>query len=190
MSVSPAPVPASQHSGADRAFFVFTAVFSTAALTLLAYILMVRKGGGLEGLDLRFMPAVNATLNTLAATCLTAGWLTIRRGSRRVHQWLMVGAFVASTVFLVGYLAYHYVHGDTKFAGVGAIRAVYFFILITHILLSVPVVPMALLAFYFAWRQSFTRHRKVTRLLAPIWLYVSVTGVLIYFLLRGSPTAV
>lgn len=187
MSAHASSAPASESSN-DRAFFLFTAVFSVVALSLIAYILLLRRGGDVAGLDLRFMPAVNAGLNSLAATLLTAGWMAIRRGERRVHQYLMVSAFVASTLFLVGYLAYHFVHGDTKFAGEGAIRAVYFFVLISHIVLSVPIVPMALLAFYFAWRKSFARHKKVTRVLAPIWLYVSVTGVLVYFLLRGSPT--
>jgi putative membrane protein len=183
------PTPAAPDAGADRAFFVFTAVFSAAALSLLAYILLLRDAGATATWNLRFMPAVNAGLNTAAATLLALGWRAIRKGERRQHQYLMVGAFVASSLFLVGYLAYHFVHGDTRFVGVGAVRAFYFFILISHILLSVPIVPMALLAFYFAWRQSFTRHRKVTRLLAPIWLYVSVTGVLIYVLLRASYAA-
>jgi len=98
----------------------------------------------------------------------------------------MVSTFAASSLFLVGYLAYHYVHGDTRYAGTGAMKAVYLIILATHVLLSMPVVPLALVAFYFAWRQDFRRHRKVTRWLAPMWLYVSVTGVVVFFMLRGS----
>jgi putative membrane protein len=175
--------PASRFS--DRTFYVFTGVVSAAALSLLAWLLLIRRGGA-EGVDLRFMPAVNASLNALSASLLLAGWVAIRRGARRLHQYLMVSTFAASSLFLVGYLAYHYVHGDTKYAGDGAMRAVYLLILASHVLLSMPVVPLALVAFYFAWRQDFRRHRKVTRWLAPIWLYVSVTGVVVYFLLRGS----
>jgi putative membrane protein len=100
----------------------------------------------------------------------------------------MVSAFAASALFLVCYLAYHYVHGDTRY--VGDWRALYLVILASHVLLSIPVVPMALVAFYFAWRKEFVRHRKVTRWLAPIWVYVSVTGVVVYFMLRGSMPAV
>jgi putative membrane protein len=170
----------------DRSFFVFTGVVSAAALAFLAYILLIRRGGPSGGMDLRFMPAVNASLNALSACLLTTGWVAVRRGARRVHQYLMVSAFVASGLFLVGYLAYHYVHGDTRYAGDGAMRAVYLTLLASHVLLSLFVVPGALVAFYFAWRKSFDRHRKVTRWLAPIWLYVSVTGVLIFFMLRGS----
>ncbi len=101
----------------------------------------------------------------------------------------MVLAVASSALFLVGYVAYHSVHGDTKFGGVGAIRTVYLSILATHVLLSMAVVPLVLTALYFAWRKQFLRHAKVTRVLFPIWLYVSVTGVVIFFMLGGYPTA-
>lgn len=172
----------------DRAFFVFTAVVSVAALSFLAWLLLVRRGGGMEGVNLRFLPAVNAGLNATAAALLIAGWVAVKRGARQVHQYLMVSAFVASSLFLVCYLTYHYVHGDTRY--VGDWRGLYLLILASHVLLSMPVVPMALLSFYFAWRKEFTRHRKVTRWLAPIWVYVSVTGVVVFFMLRGSIPAV
>ncbi|WP_224243092.1 DUF420 domain-containing protein [Hyalangium gracile] len=181
-----AQAPASRVT--DRTFYVFTGIVSAAALALLAWLLLIRRGGSV-GVDLRFMPAVNASLNALAASLLLAGWVAIKRGARRVHQYLMVSAFGASALFLVGYLAYHYVHGDTKYAGDGLGRTVYLAVLASHVVLSVPVLPMALVAFYFAWRKDFRRHRKVTRWLAPIWLYVSVTGVLVFFLLRGSMPA-
>jgi putative membrane protein len=178
-----AQAPASRIT--DRTFYVFTGVVSAAALSLLAWLLLIRRGGAV-GVDLRFMPAVNASLNALSACLLVAGWVAIKRGARRVHQYLMVSTFASSALFLVGYLAYHYVHGDTKYAGDGVMRGVYLTVLASHVLLSMPVVPLALVAFYFAWRQDFRRHRKVTKWLAPIWLYVSVTGVLVFFLLRGS----
>jgi len=169
---------------ADRTFFFFNALVSTVALGVLVWLLVLREGAA-EGLDLRAVPAINAALNATAATLLLGGWVAIRRGRRTLHKYLMVGAFVASTLFLIGYLAYHYVHGDTRYQGEGAARLIYFVVLVTHVLLSVPVVPMALSAFYFAWRQRFDRHRKVTRVLAPVWLYVSITGVLVYFMLHG-----
>lgn len=184
-----APSPAAPRLG-DRTFFVLIGAVSALALALLAYLLLVRRGGLVSGVDLRFMPAVNAALNASAAALLLAGWVAIRRGARRAHQRLMVAAFGASALFLVGYLAYHAVHGDTRYAGTGAARALYLLVLASHVLLSMAVVPGALLAFYFAWRGAFARHRRVTRWLAPVWLYVSVTGVLIYFMLRGSLPAV
>ena len=173
----------------DRTFCVFTGIVSVVALALLAYLLLIRRGGTTGGVDLRFMPAVNAGLNALAASLLVAGWVAIKRGARKVHQYLMISTFAASALFLVGYLAYHYVHGDTRYAGEGAMRVAYLVLLASHVLLSMPVVPMALVSFYFAWKQDFRRHRKVTRWLAPIWLYVSVTGVLVFFMLRGSMPA-
>lgn len=173
----------------DRTFFVFNAVVSTLALAFLAYILMVRRGaGGAGDVDLRFLPAVNAGFNATAAALLTAGWVAIRRGARRVHQYLMVSAFAASALFLVSYLVYHWVHGDTRYTGPA--RGLYLFILATHVLSSMAVVPGCLAAFWFAWRKRFERHKRVTRWLAPVWLYVSVTGVVIFFMLRGSVPAV
>ncbi|MEM1413286.1 MAG: DUF420 domain-containing protein [Myxococcota bacterium] len=175
-------------SSRDRAYFVAIALASVAALALLAWLLLLRKGDAGVGVDLRFMPAVNAGLNATAATLLLGGWVAIRQKRTALHRRLMVSAFLASTLFLVGYLTYHYVHGDTRY--VGPYRGAYLALLASHVLLSIPVVPMALLAFYFAWRQRFDAHKKVTRWLAPIWFYVSVTGVVVFFVLRGSAPAV
>mgnify|MGYP000313952273 CR=1 FL=1 len=172
----------------DRQFFVFNAIVSSLALAFIAYILLVRRAGPSGEIDLRFLPGVNAALNSLATVFLAAGWVAIKRRAVRVHKRLMVAAFAASALFLVSYLTYHYVHGDTKYQGEGTLRIVYFTILISHVLLSMAVVPMALSAFYFAWKRQFVRHRKLTRIALPIWLYVSVTGVVIYFMLRGGGT--
>ena len=190
LPASPASATAPADQAADRRFYVFTAIVTVAALGLLTWLLVVRKADPSAGIDLRFMPAVNASLNALSATLLTIGYVFIRRGERRRHQFMMVSAFASSTLFLVGYLGYHYVHGDTKFQGHGAVRAIYLLILATHILLSMFIVPGALTTFYFAWRKSFARHRRIARVLLPIWLYVSVTGVVIFFMLRGSAPAV
>jgi putative membrane protein len=102
-----------------------------------------------------------------------------------VHRVCMVTAFAMSTVFLVGYLSYHYVHGDTKYQGDGIGRALYFAVLASHIVLSITVVPGALTSFYLAFTKQFDRHRRLNRAFLPIWLYVSVTGVAIYFMLRA-----
>lgn len=174
---------ASPSRRADRTFYIFNAVFSAAAVSFIAYILM-RENPGTGSLDLSFVPAVNAVCNALSATCLVAGFLFIRRRSVQAHRLSMVAAFVFSAVFLVGYLGYHAVHGDTKFAGTGPLRTVYFSILISHILLSISVVPLALTSFYLAFRKAFDRHKRLNRWFLPIWLYVSVTGVIIFFMLR------
>lgn len=168
----------------DRTFFIFNAVLSVAALSLLSWLLLFH--GGLTGstVDLKFMPAVNAVLNGTAAVLLVAGRLAIRNKRVELHRYLMVSAFVASALFLVGYLAYHYVHGDTKFGGTGAVKAIYLAILLSHVLLSIGIVPMCLAAFWFAWKREFPLHTRVTRWLHPIWLYVSVTGVVVFLMLR------
>ncbi len=167
----------------DRSFWVFNAVVSTSAVSFLGWLLFVREGGGVHA-DLSFMPGVNAALNATSATLLLLGFAAIRSGRREVHKRLMVSAFAASAVFLVGYVLYHYAHGDTQYQGAGAIRTVYFTILITHVLLSIAMLPMILTTFYFASRERFSSHKRLARWTLPIWLYVSVTGVVIYFMLR------
>ena len=140
----------------------------------------VGKGGRIIAL----LPALNATLNTLSATCLVSGFIAIRRGKTQVHKRFMVTALVFSGLFLVSYLLYHHFHGDTQFTGTGLIRPIYFFILITHIVLSIVVLPMVLITVYHALRGSFTLHRRIARVTFPVWLYVSVTGVLVFLLLN------
>lgn len=169
---------------ADRTFYLFNALVSVVAVAFIAFILL-RERSGPEAADLSFMPAVNALCNALSALCLIAGYIAIRRRAVHVHRLLMVSAFALSTVFLVGYLSYHFVHGDTRFTGTGPVRLVYFAILISHILLSITVLPLALTSFYFAFTRSFARHRRLNRVFLPIWLYVSVTGVVIFFMLRA-----
>lgn len=179
MSAASPPSPSS-----DRAFYVFNAVISVAALSFLSWLLLFHRGVEGTSVNLRFLPAVNACLNGTAAALLVAGWVAIKRQRPDVHRYLMVSAFAASALFLVGYLAYHAVHGDTKYGGEGALRTVYLLVLASHVLLSIGVVPMCLAAFYFAWKKEFSRHTKVTRILHPVWLYVSVTGVVVFLMLR------
>jgi putative membrane protein len=170
---------------ADRAFYAFALAFSALALSVIAWLLLFRDGSGSTA-DVRSLPALNASLNATAAVLLTAGWLAIRRKNRVLHQRLMVSAFCVSAIFLASYLTYHYIHGDTKYPIDGAWRLFYLGMLASHVLLSLPVLPLALLAFWFAYRRDFVRHRKITRFLAPIWVYVSVTGVLVFLMLRSA----
>lgn len=173
---------------ADYGFAAFALIFSLIAVAIIAWILLGRSSVPADGgLDLSFLPAVNASLNAMAAALLTLGWWAIRRKNQALHQRSMLGAFAMSSLFLVSYLTYHYVHGDTRYpSSEGLDRTLYLVLLASHVILSVPVVPMALFAFYFAYRKQFVRHRKVTRWLAPIWLYVSVTGVLVFLVLRAK----
>ena len=130
-----------------------------------------------------WLPALNATLNATAALLLLSGYLFIRRGKVRQHRACMIAAFATSTVFLVSYLTYHAQAGSRPFQGVGAIRLVYFGVLLTHTVLAACVPVMAILTLSRALRGRFEKHVKIARWTLPIWLYVSVTGVLVYVLL-------
>ena len=169
---------------ADRTFFVWNAAVSTVAVAIIGYILGRDAAPG-GSIDLSFVPALNATCNALASLCLITGWVAIRRKAVQFHRLCMVTALAMSAIFLVGYLAYHYVHGDTKYAGGGPARIVYLAVLASHVILSITVVPGALTSFYFAFTKQFERHRRLNRVFLPIWLYVSVTGVLVFALLRA-----
>lgn len=130
-----------------------------------------------------FLPHVNAVLNSTSALLLLAGFRFIRNGRIQAHRNCQVTAVVTSTLFLVSYLTYHYHHGATRFAGQGLVRPLYFTILITHTILAVVIVPLIVVTLYRAARGDFIRHRRIARWTLPLWLYVSVTGVIVYLML-------
>jgi len=129
------------------------------------------------------LPAVNAILNGFSALLLLTGYVFIRNGQERAHRFCMLSAFITSTVFLVSYLTYHALHGSTPFTGQGPLRTVYFTILISHTILAAIVPPLALLTLWAAIRDRRARHRRLARWTLPIWLYVSITGVTVYWML-------
>ncbi len=128
-------------------------------------------------------PAVNATLNGVATVLLLAGWVAIKRGQRDLHRNIMVSALGVSAAFLVCYLFYHYHAGSKRFPDLGWIKTVYLVVLIPRIILAAVMVPMILKTFWHAWHEEWDAHRRIARITFPIWIYVSVTGVLIYFML-------
>ena len=128
-------------------------------------------------------PALNAALNASCAVLLTAGFFFIRRKNVPAHKLCMLLAFGVSTVFLVSYLTYHARHGSTRFPGTGPVRPIYFAILISHTLLAIVIPPLALRTLYLAWRNRIAEHRRIARRTLPLWLYVSVTGVVVYWML-------
>ncbi|MGI8835537.1 MAG: DUF420 domain-containing protein [Pyrinomonadaceae bacterium] len=130
-----------------------------------------------------YLPHVNAILNSTSAILLVVGYGFIRRGRINAHRNCQIAAVATSTLFLISYLTYHFYHGATKFSGQGIVRPVYFAILLTHTILAVVIVPMILLTLYRAARRDFIRHRRTARWTLPLWLYVSVTGVIIYLML-------
>ncbi len=133
--------------------------------------------------DLSILPTVNATLNGLAGMLLVAGFVSMRRGKIKVHRAFMLAAFTTSVLFLTSYLVYHFNFAFTRFPGVGLVRGIYFAILIPHVVLAATVVPLALITLSRGLRGRIPRHRRIARWTFPIWLYVSVTGVIVYVML-------
>ena len=128
-------------------------------------------------------PLLNACLNGTSALLIGSGFVAIRRRRIAVHKACMLAACATSVLFLVSYLLYHHQVGSTAFTGQGAIRVVYFTVLISHTILAVLIVPLVIMTVYRAWREQWLRHRRLARWTLPLWLYVSVTGVVIYVML-------
>lgn len=127
--------------------------------------------------------ALNATLNATSAILLAIGYAAIRTGKIKAHQRFMISAFVVSCAFLVSYVVYHYRVGHVVFQGQGVIRPIYFVLLTSHTILAVVIVPMILVTLRRAWLERFDKHRVIARWTAPLWFYVSVTGVVVYVML-------
>jgi putative membrane protein len=134
-------------------------------------------------MSLSDLPTLNAILNSISATLLMVGYVFIKRKNRNAHRNCMVAAFATSTLFLISYLIYHYNVGSVKFQGQGMVRTVYFAILLTHTILAVVIVPLILVTFSRAFKMWFDKHRAIARWTLPLWLYVSITGVVVYLML-------
>jgi uncharacterized membrane protein YozB (DUF420 family) len=134
-------------------------------------------------MDVRDLPTLNALLNTASGILLARGYWLIRRRRIEQHRWTMTAAFITSCLFLISYLVYHAAVGSVPFGRQGWIRPVYFTILITHVILAASIVPLALITLFRAWRGRFTEHRRIARWTFPLWMYVSVTGVVVYWML-------
>jgi putative membrane protein len=134
-------------------------------------------------MNLHQLPTLNACLNTIASIFLIMGWRAIKAGNSKLHKTCMTAALIASTLFLCSYVTYHFNVGRTYYQGEGVLRIIYFFILLTHTPLAVIIVPFCITAVIHAIKGNFEKHKRITTWLAPVWLYVSVTGVIIYAML-------
>ena len=130
-----------------------------------------------------YLPHLNACLNASSAILLFSGWRFIKARNVVAHRACQIGALIVSSLFLASYLTYHYNHGTTRFQGTGLARPLYFTILTTHTILAIVIVPLVALTFYRAFRNDFGRHRRIARITLPLWLYVSITGVIVYLML-------
>ena len=138
---------------------------------------------GYDVAPLPFLPPIYETTNGITAILLVFAVIAIKNGKRKTHEILMTGAIALSLAFLVMYVAYHMTTDSTTFGGEGSIRYIYFFILITHIILSIAVIPMVLITYVRALAKTFDKHKKIARITFPIWLYVAITGVVVYLMI-------
>ena len=148
-----------------------------------AFLILGPRPVGIEGaLDVSKLPLVNASLNGMTTILLVIGYILIRKKKRQQHKNIMLTAFGTSAAFLVSYVIYHWFKSGPK-QYTGAFPEIYFFILITHIILAAIIIPLALITLYRGWLDQLKKHRKIAKITLPLWLYVSVTGVVIYLML-------
>lgn len=173
--------PSNGVASSDRFWTIVIAIFSVVAVSGLAFILTASRPA--SRIDVSALPAINTLWNGTAAVLLVGAFIAIRRGKVAVHRGLVLAAFGASTLFLAGYLIYHGLSGGSR-QYTGPVPWLYYPILFSHIMLAVSILPLALITLRRGWT-FHPRHRAIARVTLPIWLYVSLTGVVVYFLLYG-----
>lgn len=182
----------------DKKFLYLIGFLSVATPLVIAVLFYMPKAADTTvGFDLYFLPRLNAVLNSTTALLLVIGYYFIRKGNRQYHITAMVTAFILSSLFLISYVVYHsyathtlfgdangdQVVSEAEILAVGFLRPLYQFILLSHILLSIIIVPLVLFSIYFGWRKQYVKHRKISKWTFPLWLYVAVTGVLVYLMI-------
>jgi putative membrane protein len=173
-----------ENNSLEQKFSKFIITVSILIPVVVAILFGIKlKDFGYNVEPLSFLPPIYATINGLTALVLIAAVIAIKNGKRKLHEKLMTSAIVLSVAFLVMYVAYHMTADSTKFGGEGTIRYVYFFILITHIFLSIITIPLVLITYVRALAQKFDSHKKIAKITFPIWLYVAVTGVVVYLMI-------
>ena len=170
----------------NRPAAIAIVAISLAAVAFLLWLLYVHHAPEAFRGRFRFLPELNAILNGLSAAALTVGFVFIRRREIVRHRAAMLTAFVFSSLFLVSYIANHAIHGDTVYPGHSTTRIVYLSILASHVLLSIVALPVVLLTFFLSLSGRFAQHKRLARWTFPLWLYVSVTGVVVYLMLHAA----
>ncbi|HEY6142598.1 MAG TPA: DUF420 domain-containing protein [Flavobacterium sp.] len=173
-----------KNNSLEQKFNKFIVIVSIVIPVVVAILFGVKlKDFGYEVEPLSFLPPIYASINGITAVVLVVAVLAIKNGKRKLHEQLMTTAICLSVSFLVMYVAYHMTSESAKFGGEGIIRYVYFFILISHILLSIAVIPLVLISYVRALAKKFDRHKRIAKITFPIWLYVAVTGVVVYLMI-------
>lgn len=173
-------------------------IVSIAIPLIVTLLILVPQTGRLGNFNVSYLPAVNATLNSLTALCLILAFIAVRGKNIAVHKFFMLSAFVFSTIFLFSYFIYHFQSQPTRFGDVdhdgvvdafekadaGIWRLVYFLILVFHIVLAAVILPFILMTFYFSLSNQIHKHKKIVRFTFPVWLFVAISGVVVYFMIR------
>jgi putative membrane protein len=167
----------------DKFWLKIIYIISVIISGAVAFLILGPRPEGMEGtLDVSILPFVNATLNGITTILLLYGFILIRQKKRQKHKLAMLTAFATSGAFLVSYIIYHWFKAGPK-QYLGDYNEIYLFILLTHIVLASVIIPLALITLYRGWTDNLTKHRKIAKITLPLWLYVSVTGVIIYYML-------
>lgn len=174
----------SEAKASTRPAIIAILAISAAASLFLFWLIYQHPAADTARVQLPFLPALNAILNGLCATALIIGFTFIRARNIAAHRASMITAFIFSTLFLISYILHHYLHGDVRYPIHGAYRSVYLPLLASHIVLATATLPLVLVTFFFSLSGRLPQHRKVARWTLPLWLYVSVTGVITYAMLR------
>lgn len=168
----------------EKKYNIWITILSIAIPLVVALLFGVNlRKLGYDVKPLSFLPPIYATINGITAVILVSAVVAIKNGKRKLHENLMKTAIALSVAFLAMYVAYHMTSIETKFGGIGIIRPIYFFILITHISLSIIIIPLVLVTYVRALSQKFDKHKKIAKITFPIWLYVAVTGVIVYLMI-------
>jgi putative membrane protein len=173
-----------ENSNLEKKFktpIILVSIIIPVAVVLLFSIRL--KDFGINVAPLSFLPPIYATINGITAALLVSAVVAIKKGNRAIHEKLMTSAIICSVVFLLMYVAYHMTADPTKFGGEGSIKYVYYFLLLTHITLSVTIIPLVLFTYIKALAGQFDNHKKLAKITFPLWLYVAVTGVVVYLMI-------
>lgn len=178
-------MPVTQATSSNKSIAAIIAL-SLAATAFLFWLIYVHTAPQAFATRMLFLPSLDALLNGLAAICLVVGFSFIRRRNIKAHRRSMITAFIFSSLFLVCYVLNHALHGDILYQGHGPLRTVYLSILASHIVLCIVALPMVLITFFFSLTGRFPQHKKIARFTLPIWLYVSITGVVVFAMLHAG----
>lgn len=158
-------------------------VFLSIALPLIVALLYFKPKESINNDKILLLPFFNAIINFSTTIILIAGFISIKNNNKQVHKKLMITALFLSIIFLIIYVVFHFLHSSTKYGGTGIMKYIYYFILISHIVLAITIVPLLLITLNRALNKNFRRHKSIARITLPLWLYVSITGVLVYLMI-------